>query len=225
MKGKAAGTTTDICCAQKVAHNRYLPQFSLSVITVSFTIIIFCYRLFMLQFPLPRGICIYISSLNSNRLHTRTRSNKILVLMALSFLSVTITITIFSPFNHVQVPTAAAQQENNNNTKFVSLSTISTVIGTGAAATGAIVTVPGVMKTRKQSKFLAIYLLEIHNKYDELYRKTKSLDKNKNKYLDFLESLRRDIIYLLENGDINENQYKILEDRIAEYMSKIRCLN
>jgi ABC-type Fe3+ transport system permease subunit len=175
MKGKEQKTRTDICYAQKIAHNRYLPQFSLSAITVSFTIIIFCYRLFMLQFPLPRGIRIYIiSSLNSNRLHTRTRSNKILVLMALSFLSVTITITIFSPFDHVQVPTAAAQQENNNNnTKFVSLSTISTVIGTGAAATGAIVTVPGVMKTRKQSKFLAIYLLKIHNKYDELCRKTK----------------------------------------------------
>ena len=75
--------------------------------------------------------------------------------MALSFLSITITITVFSPFDHgVQVPLAAAQQENNNNTKFVSLSTISTVVGTGAAATGAVVTVPGVMKTRKQSKSL-----------------------------------------------------------------------
>ena len=94
----------------------------------------------MLQSPLSIGVRIYISSLNSNRLHTRTSSNKTLVLMALSFLSVTMTITIFSPFDHIQVPSAAAQQENNNsnsnNTKFVSLSTISTVIGTGAAATG-----------------------------------------------------------------------------------------
>ena len=172
MKGKAAGITTDICCAQKTAHNKYLPQFILFVITVSFTINIFCYRLFMLERSLPRGICIYISSLNSNRLHTRTSSNKILVLMALSFLCVIITITVFSPFDYVRLPLAHAQQETNNNNsinaKFVSLSTISTGIGTGAAATGAIVTVPGVMKTRKQSKFLAIYLLKIHNKYDEL---------------------------------------------------------
>jgi hypothetical protein len=151
--------------------------------------------------------------------------------MVLSFLlSFTITITVFHLFDQVQVPLAAAQQENNNNsnnTKPVStslLSTISTAIGTGAAATGAIVTVPGFLRARKQPKFLAIYLLKIHNEYDRLCKKTKSLDKNKNEYLD-LESLRSDIIYLLENGDINENQYKMLEDRIAEYMSKIRCLN
>jgi hypothetical protein len=172
-------------------------------------------------------------SINKNRLHKRRTSNStILVLMALSFLlSFTITITVFHPFDQVQVPLAAAQQEynnNSNNTKPVStslLSTISTAIGTGAAATGAIVTVPGFLRARKQPKFLAIYLLKIHNEYDRLCKKTKSLDKNKNEYLDFLESLRRDIIYLLENGDINENQYKMLEDRIAEYMSKIRCLN
>ena len=103
------------------------------------------------------------------------------------------------------MPLANAQQETNNNsnnsTKFVSLSTISTVIGTGAAATGAIVTVPGVMNTRKQSKFLATYLLKIHNKYDELPRKTKTQPtdvQNKNEYQDFLETLRCNIIYLLQ---------------------------
>jgi Sec-independent protein secretion pathway component TatC len=113
-------------------------------------------------------------SINKNRLHKRRTSNStILVLMALSFLlSFTITITIFSLFDHVQVPTAAAQQENNNNsnnTKFVStslLSTISTAIGTGAAATGAIVTVPGFLRARKQPKFLAIYLRSIMNMTD-----------------------------------------------------------
>jgi len=231
MKGKAAGTTTDICCAQKIAHNKYLPQSILFVITVSFTINIFCYRLFMLESSLPRGICIYISSLNSNRLHrSRTSSNKILVLMALSFLSVTITITVFSLFDYVQVPLAHAQQETNNNnsinTKFVSLSTISTVIGTGAAATGAIVTVPGVMKTRKQSKFLAIYLLKIHNKYNELKKtKTKPTDQNKNEYQDFLETLRCDIIHLLQNGRISENHYKMLDDRITEYLGRIKHIN
>ena len=95
--------------------------------------------------------------------------------MVLSFLSIALAITVvFPPFDRIQVVLAATQQENNNNnTKFVSLSTISTVIGTGAAATGAIVTVPGLVRTRKQSKFLAIYLLKIHNKYDEFCRKTK----------------------------------------------------
>jgi len=52
-----------------------------------------------------------------------------------------------SPFANIQV--AAQQQENiinsNNNTPKLSLSSISTVVGTGAAATGAIVTVPGIL--------------------------------------------------------------------------------
>ena len=70
---------------------------------------------------------------------------------------------------------------------------LSTVTGTGAMATGIIVTVPGVLRTRKQSKCMSTYLLKIHHKYDEF--KTKSPDKKE--YLEFLEGLRSDIIYLL----------------------------
>ena len=134
--------------------------------------------------------------------------------MAIFFLSVIGTITAFSPFDHIQV--AAAQQQennNNNNTKLLSLSTISTAIGTGAAATGVIVTVPGFLRGRKQSKFLGTYLLKIHDKYDELCKRTKPTNKNKNEYLDFLDALRCDIIYLLQKGDIKENQYKMPDDR------------
>jgi hypothetical protein len=43
MKGKEAKTITDVCHAQKIAHNRYLPQYFLSIITFSFTIIIFSF--------------------------------------------------------------------------------------------------------------------------------------------------------------------------------------
>jgi hypothetical protein len=73
----------------------------------------------------------------------------------------------------------------------------STVIGTGAAATGAIVTVPGFLKTRNQSIFLGTYLLKIHNKCDEFCKTTKptNKDKNKNEYLDFLDALLCDIIF------------------------------
>ena len=154
-----------------------------------------------------------MNSLNRNGLH-RSRSsskNKIIVLIAIFFLSVIGTIAAFSPFDHIQVVAAAQQQEsnNNNNTKLLSLSTISTAIGTGAAATGAIVTVPGFLSTRKQPKLLATYLLKIHNKYDELCKTTKPA--NKNEYLDFLDALRCDIIYLLQKGNINENQYKLLD--------------
>ena len=147
--------------------------------------------------------------------------------MAIFFLSIIGTIAAFSPFDHTQV--AAAQQQesnnNNNNAKLFSLPTISTAIGTGAAATGAIVTVPGFLKGRKQSKFLGTYLLKIHNKYDELCKTTKPTNKNKNEYLDSLDALRCDIIYLLQKGDINENQYKMLDDRITEYLRKTTNLN
>jgi NADH:ubiquinone oxidoreductase subunit 5 (subunit L)/multisubunit Na+/H+ antiporter MnhA subunit len=202
MKGKEENTITDICYAQKIAHNRYPPQFFLIVITLSFIMIIFSF-IYTKKFL---G-CMYMSSPDRDRLHrSRTSGRRRLVIIILSFLSITITILVFHPSDYIQVPLAHAQQETNNNNsnniKFVSLSTISTAIGTGAAATGAIVTVPGVMKTRKQSKFLATYLLKIHNEYDELCRKTKTqtqpTDQNKNEYQDFLETLRCDIIYLLQ---------------------------
>jgi hypothetical protein len=63
------------------------------------------------------------------------------------------------------------------------LTILSTAAGTGAAATGIITTIPGVLRTRKQSKYLIGYLLKIHYKYDEVC-KNKSRDKKE--YLDFL---------------------------------------
>jgi hypothetical protein len=164
-----------------------------------------------------------MNSLNRNRLHSSRNNNKIiLVVMAIFALSlIGTTIAAFSPFDRIQVK-AAAQQENNNNnnnTKPLSLSTVSTAIGTGA-----IVTVPGFLRTRKQSKFLGTYLLKIHDKYDEYCKTTKPANKNKNEYIDFLDALRCDIIYLLQKRDINENQYKMLDDRITEYLRKITDL-
>src|SRR5512133_3088108 len=117
---------------------------------------------------------------NRNRLHRKRSSNKnnTIVLIAIFSLSIIGTIEAFLSFDRIQVVAAAQQQEsnNNNNTKLLSLSTISTAIGTGAAATGVIVTVPGFLSTRKQPKLLATYLLKIHNKYDELcnYLQTKT---------------------------------------------------
>ena len=149
-------------------------------------------------------------------------SGKQIVLITVSLLYFIVTITAVSPFDRLQI--ASAAQQENNNTKLVSVSTISTAVGTGAAATGAMVTVPSYLRARKQPKFLATYLLKIHNKYDDLFRDTKLSDKSKSEYLGFLQSLRRDIIYFLQKGDINENQYKLLEDRIAEYLKKINYI-
>ena len=78
-----------------------------------------------------------------------------------------------------------------------------------------------ILSTGAQRLTIATYLIKIHNKYDELCRKTKTktepTDKNKYEYLDFLDTLLCDIIYLLQNGDINEHQYKMLDDRITEF--------
>jgi hypothetical protein len=159
--------------------------------------------------------------LNLNRLGSNN-TNKIIVIVVIVSLLVIITETFF-PFEQGQAASAQRQinNNNNNNNLYLPLSMLSTVTGTGAMATGIIVTVPGVLRTRKQSKCMSIYLLKIHHGYDELRKKPTS----KNEYLDILEGLRHDIIYLLQRRDINENQYKMLDDRIIEYLSKINHLS
>jgi hypothetical protein len=59
------------------------------------------------------------------------------------------------------------------------------------------------------------------------FRKTKAkpTDQNKNEYQNFLETLRCDIIYPLQNGSISENHYKMLDDRITEYLGRIKYIN
>ena len=71
------------------------------------------------------------------------------------------------------------------------------------------------------------YLFKVHNEYSQLCRKTttKPTDKNKDEYQDFLETLRCDIIYLLQNGSIIEYHYKMLDDRITEYLGRIKYIN
>ncbi|MFY9795381.1 MAG: hypothetical protein WAJ93_06790 [Candidatus Nitrosopolaris sp.] len=159
--------------------------------------------------------------MNINRLSSNN-TNKIIVIIAIFSLSVVITGTFF-PFEEGKAASAQRQiNNNNNNNPYFSLSILSTASGTGAAATGIIATVPGVLRTRNQSKCLSTYLLKIHHKYDELGKRTESVDKEE--YLDFLEGLRSDIIYLLHRREINENQYKMLDDRIIEYLNKINNL-
>ncbi|MFY9798869.1 MAG: hypothetical protein WAJ93_24540 [Candidatus Nitrosopolaris sp.] len=154
--------------------------------------------------------------MNLNRLGSNN-TDKIIVIIAIVSLLVIIT-EIFFPFEQGQAASAQRQiNNNNNNNPYLPLSMLSTATGTGAAATGIIATVPGVLRTRKQSKCMSIYLLKIHHGHDEFRKKPA----NKIEYLDILEGLRRDIIYLLQRREINENQYKILDDRIIEYLNKI----
>ncbi|MFY9873270.1 MAG: hypothetical protein WAK17_26470 [Candidatus Nitrosopolaris sp.] len=148
------------------------------------------------------------------------KTNNIIVITAIVSLMSIITAVLF-PFEHSQAASALLQKSTSNNNPYFSLSILSTAPGTGAAATGIMTTVPGVLRTRKQSKYLIGYLLKIHYKYDEVCT-NKSTDIRE--YLDFLQGLRGDIIYLLQRRLINENQYKMLDDRIIEYLTKITKL-
>ena len=67
---------------------------------------------------------------------------------------------------------------------------------------------------------MSIYLLKIHHRYDELRKEPA----NTREYLDILEGLRSEIISLLHRRDINENQYKMLDDKIIEYLNKFNDL-
>ena len=162
--------------------------------------------------------------MNLNRLGSNN-TNKIIVITTIFSLLVIITGTFFT-FEHSQAASAQLQKNNNNNNNnnnnpYFSLSILSTATGTGAMATGIIATVPGVLRTRKQSKRMSIYLLKIHHGYDELRKEPA----NTREYLDILEGLRSEIIYLLQRRDINENQYKMLDDKIIEYLNKINHLS
>ena len=142
-------------------------------------------------------------------------SNTIVITAIVSLLSI-ITAVLF-PFGQSQAAAALLQKNTSNNNPYFSLSILSTAAGTGAAATGIMTTIPGVLRTRKQSKCMISYLLKIHHVYTEGC-KNKSTDKKE--YLDFLQGLRGDIICLLHRRDINENQYKMLDDRIIEYLPR-----
>ena len=148
------------------------------------------------------------------------KTSKIIVITAIVSLLSIVTVGLF-PFGQSQAAAALLQKNTSNNNPYFSLTILSTAAGTGAAATGIITTIPGVLRTRKQSKYLIGYLLKIHYKYDEVC-KNKSRDKKE--YLDFLQGLRGDIICLLHRSDINENQYKMLDDGIIEYLTKITNL-
>ncbi|MFZ0224012.1 MAG: hypothetical protein WAM42_20210, partial [Candidatus Nitrosopolaris sp.] len=146
-------------------------------------------------------------------------SNIIVITAIVSLLSI-VTVVLF-PFGQSQAAAALLQKNTSNNNPYFSLTILSTAAGTGAAATGIMTTIPGVLRTRKQSKYLIGYLLKIHYKYDEVCT-NKSTDIRE--YLDFLQGLRGEIIYLLQRRHINENQYKMLDDRIIEYITKITNL-
>jgi hypothetical protein len=148
------------------------------------------------------------------------KTNNIIVITAIVSLLSIITVGLF-PFGQSQAAASLLQKNTSNNNPYFSLSFVSTAAGTGAAATGIITTIPRSIKNRKQSKCMISYLLKIHHIYDEVC-KNKSRDKKE--YLDFLQGLRGDIIYLLQRRDINENQYKMLDERIIEYLTKITNL-
>jgi hypothetical protein len=95
---------------------------------------------------------------------------------------------------------------------------LTTAIGTGIAIIGIILIVPNSLVKRKQIKYLSAHLLRINTKFDEF---NKIKPSNKKEYVEFFMNSKNEIIYLLKNKKINEDQYKILDDKINHYLEKI----
>jgi pYEATS domain-containing protein involved in immunity len=93
-------------------------------------------------------------------------------------------------------------------------------IGIGAAVTviGVILKVPSYFTAIKQSNNLSTYISKVNNKYNE-FNEEKSIDKNQ--FVQDLENIRSNITYLLEKRDLSENQYKMIDDKIAYYLDKV----
>jgi hypothetical protein len=92
------------------------------------------------------------------------------------------------------------------------------VIGAAVTVIGVILKVLSYFTARKQSKNLSKYVSKINKKYNE-FNEEKSIDKNQ--FVKALEDIRSNITYLLERRGINENQYKMIDDKIANYLDKI----
>jgi hypothetical protein len=91
-------------------------------------------------------------------------------------------------------------------------------IGTGLAVLGAILRVPGYFTSVKQANTLSRYLAKINDKYYQ-FSNEKSIGKDE--FVRELYEIRRSVTYLLERRDINENQYKILDDKITYYIDNL----
>jgi hypothetical protein len=58
----------------------------------------------------------------------------------------------------------------------------------------------------------------VNKKYNE-FNEEKLIDKNQ--FVKDLEAIRSNITYLLERRDLNESQYKMVDDKIAYYLDKV----
>jgi hypothetical protein len=65
---------------------------------------------------------------------------------------------------------------------------------------------------------LSKYVSKINKKYKQ-FNEEKSIDKNQ--FVKALEDIRNNITYLLERRGINENQFKMIDDKIAYYFDKV----
>lgn len=99
-----------------------------------------------------------------------------------------------------------------------------TYLGTGVAVAvgivGAITKVPNYFISRKHANYLSMYMQQINKKYNEFNNDGNRIH-NKRQYIDNLEDIRGNITYLLQARDINDNQFKMLDDKISDCQQKI----
>lgn len=91
-------------------------------------------------------------------------------------------------------------------------------IGTGLAVIGAVIKIPGYITSVKQTNILSRYLSKINKEY---YQFSVERSINKDEFVRKLEEIRNNITHLLEKRKINENQYKMLDDKITYYTDNL----
>jgi len=65
---------------------------------------------------------------------------------------------------------------------------------------------------------------QINKKYNEFNKDGNGI-LSKRQYLDGLENIRDTITYLLQRRDINENQFKMLDDKISDSSRRLAMHN
>ena len=89
------------------------------------------------------------------------------------------------------------------------------IVGIGVAVIGIITKIPPHLTSKKQKFTLRQWLIDMNY----IYRKYKN---DSQQCLENLENLKNNLIQILYKGEINEDQYEMLDRKISGYIEKLK---
>jgi PKD repeat protein len=92
------------------------------------------------------------------------------------------------------------------------------IVAIGGTILGVIIKVPDYFKEKKQRSNFCSFVAKINNIYDISYR-------NKKELLEHLNEIRNDVLRLLNRGEIDQEQYQILEEKISKYTDEMNQIS